>query len=377
MKTIVKYISLSLLLFACSNEKKANDQLSGKSVPNPVNTVRLSPEQIRNAGIVSGMQETREMHMALKVNGVIDVLPGNSVSVSAPLGGYLKKTTLIPGAKVNKGSVLAVLEDQQYIQLQQDYLTARNRLNFLETDYNRQKGLNESKVTSDKNMQQVQSEYTNQRILLRSLAEQLRLIGLVPEKLNEHNLSRSINLYAPISGYIVKVNANIGKYVNPEDVLFELINPDNVCVSLTVFENDASKLAVGQRVTCFVNNNPGVSYPATIELIAPSIGENRAAQVHARLDKHSKDLLPGTFISAEIWLKNTKVQTLPADAVVKWENKNYVFAEESAGTFKMIAVETGNSIDGYVEIKSILPAQKIAVKNAYTLLMKMKNSEEE
>jgi len=377
MKTIVKYISLSFLLFACSNEKEANDQLSGKSVPNPVNIVRLSPEQIRNAGIVSGMQETREMHMALKVNGVIDVPPGNSVSVSAPLGGYLKKTTLIPGAKVNKGSVLAVLEDQQYIQLQQDYLTARNRLNFLETDYNRQKGLNESKVTSDKNMQQVQSEYTNQRILLRSLAEQLRLIGLVPEKLNEHNLSRSINLYAPISGCIVKVNANIGKYVNPEDVLFELINPDNVCVSLTVFENDASKLAVGQRVTCFVNNNPGVSYPATIELIAPSIGENRAAQVHARLDKHSKDLLPGTFISAEIWLKNTKVQTLPADAVVKWENKNYVFAEESAGTFKMIAVETGNSIDGYVEIKSILPAQKIAVKNAYTLLMKMKNSEEE
>jgi len=374
MKTTIKYILLSLVLFSCSG--KQEEQATEKAVPKAVNTVQLTPVQIGNAGIATGVPEEREMHLSLKVSGVIDVPPTGSVAISAPLGGYLKKTSLIPGAKVTKGSVLATLEDQQYIRLQQDYLTAKNQLHYLETDYNRQRGLNESKVTSDKSMQQVQSDYTNQRILLRSLAEQLRLIGIVPEKLNEQTISRSINLYAPISGYVVSVNAHIGKYVNPEDVLFELIDPNTVCVSLTVFENDASRLAIGQRIVCTSNNNPGVSYPATIELITPNIGKNRAAQVHAKLDKHSRELFPGTFISAEVQLNNAKVVTLPADAVVKWESRMYIFAEESAGHFRMIPVETGTSSGGYIEIRSALPAQKIVIKNAYALLMKMKNSED-
>jgi membrane fusion protein, heavy metal efflux system len=373
MKTIHSFILIGYLLTACSGEVKSTEE---KIPLKESNLIQLNPEQLKNADIQIGTATTRKMHLSLQVNGVIDVHPGNNISISAPLGGYLKKTDLIPGKKVSKGSVLAVLEDQQYIQIQQDYLTAKNKLQFLEADYKRQKGLNETKATSDKSFQQVQNEYSNQRILLRSLAEQLRLIGLVPEKLTESNLSRSIAIHSPISGYVSKVNVNIGKYVTPSEVLFELINPDDVCVNLTVFEDDISGIVIGQNVKLQVNNNPEKEYAATIELISPNIEADRSTQVHARMSKKSTDLLPGTFVNAEIELKDAPVSCVPSEAVVKWENKEYLFTTEQSGIYRMVPVKTGISYEGFTEIKSTLPTSGIVVKNAYTLLMKLKNSEE-
>lgn len=376
MKTICTFGLLLFLLQACGSQEEATTNPEEKKQMLQSNEVHLTEKQIQHAGIQSGKPENRDMHLSLQVNGTIDVHPGNQVSISVPLGGYLRKTALIPGTKVEKGTVLATLEDQQYIQLQQDYLTAKNKLQYLEVDYNRQKGLNETKVASDKTLQQAQSEYSNQRILVRSLAEQLRLIGLVPEKLNENSISRSISIHSPISGYVTKVNANIGKYINPSDVIFELINPTDVCVNLTVFENDASRLEIGQVVKFTTNNDPGKEFLAKVELISPNIDTDRSTQVHAKLIRSSSGLLPGTFVNAEIELNNAKVRCVPDEALVKWEGKEYLFIEENIGFYRMTPVQTGSSNEGFTELKSQLPSKNIVIKGAYTLLMKLKNSEE-
>lgn len=376
MKSIIAFGLLLFLLQSCGSQEETNTNTEKTQQTLQSDEVHLSVKQIENAGILSGKTESRDMHLSLQVNGTIDVHPDNQVSISAPLGGYLRKTALIPGTKVGKGTVLATLEDQQYIQLQQDYLTAKNKLQYLEIDYKRQKGLNETKVASDKTLQQVQSEYNNQRILVRSLAEQLRLIGLVPEKLNENSISRSISIHSPISGYVVKVNANIGKYINPSDVIFELINPTDVCINLTVFENDASRLKIGQLVKFATNNNPDKEFTAKIELISPSIDTDRSTQVHAKLIRSTSELLPGTFVNAEIEIDYAKVNCVPDEALVKWEGKEYIFVEENKGFYRMTPVKTGSSNEGFTELKSQLPSKNIVIKGAYTLLMKLKNNEE-
>jgi cobalt-zinc-cadmium efflux system membrane fusion protein len=63
-----------------------------------------------------------------------------------------------------KGQVIAVIENPQFIQLQQDYLMAKSKARFAELDYNRQKTLNQSQASSDKAMQLAQSEMNSQRI---------------------------------------------------------------------------------------------------------------------------------------------------------------------------------------------------------------------
>ncbi len=370
----------SLILFSSCNQQqndKAADAKQSKDSTVSSDLVEVSSKQLKNADIVLGMPELREMHTSLKVSGVIDVPPQNIVSVSIAMGGYLKNTTMIPGERVNKGTLLAVLEDQQYIQVQQDYLTAISHLEYLKTDFERQKSLNESKSTSDKVFQQAKRDYDSQKILVKSLREKLLLIGVNPDALNEENISRGIRIYSPISGYITKVNFNIGKYVNPTDVLFEIINPSDLHVRLTVFENEAANLRVGQKLTFSTNSNPNEKYTASIHVITPNIEENRSTDVHCHFEGASKNIFPGTFVSAEIALNNANVTSVPEGAVVKWENRNCLFVQRSSNQFQLLPIETGVSTGGFVELKTAIDDRKIVIKNAYTLLMKMKNNSEE
>jgi cobalt-zinc-cadmium efflux system membrane fusion protein len=250
-------------------------------------------------------------------------------------------------------------------------------LAYLEADYSRQKGLNESKTVSDKVYQAAKSDFETQKYLTKSLSEKLKLIGLDPASLNEDNISRSINFYAPISGYVTKVNVNIGKYVSPTDILFEIVDPSDLHLRLTVLDNDAASLQIGNTVSFYANNNVNEKYIAHIAVITPNITEESTTDVHCHLVNEKIKLFPGTFVNAEVSLNNAKVKALPEEAIVKWQNKDYVFAKKTDLSYKLILVETGLQSKGYIEIKTELGNQQIVIKNAFTLLMKLKNSVEE
>ena len=129
MKNILKTIYLIIVLISCNS--KRNEEIKPISENNN-NTVTLTNEQLKNIKIETEVLTKRSISVTLKVNGQIDVPPQNMVSVSMPLGGYLKSTKLLPGLHFEKGEIIAVMEDQQYIQLQQDYLITKSKLNFAE-----------------------------------------------------------------------------------------------------------------------------------------------------------------------------------------------------------------------------------------------------
>lgn len=368
------------LMLACTANKKEEQKVVASLLKKDsaiLNVIRLTAEQLKTANLTIGQVQNRDMHQVLKVNGLIDVPPSNIVSVSIPLGGYLKKTNLIPGMFVKKGALLAVIEDPIYIQLQQDYLTAKSRLAYLDADFIRQRDLNMTKSTSDKIYQLAKSDFESQKYLVKSLQEKLKLIGIDPVQLNETTISRSINFNSPINGYVTKVNVNIGKYVTPTDVLFEIVDPSDLHVRLIVYENDVSNLKIGNEVVFTTNNDLSKKYIAHVAVITPNINEERTTDVHCHLVNENVRLYPGTYVNAEISLNNAKVDALPEESIVKWENKPFVFVKQPDQTYKLVAVELGVSTNGFIEIKTNLKGQDIVLKNAYTLLMKLKNSSEE
>ncbi len=381
MKTIINtyfFLPLLILTISCGSE---NNKTADSTKELAFNEVSLDSLQMKQTGLELGSLQTRQLSAIVKVNGKIDVPPQNMVSVCMPLGGYLKSTKLLPGMHIQKGEVIAVMEDQQYIQLQQDYLMASAQKRVLEQEYERQKELNQSKASSDKVFQQAEAAYKNQQVMMRALAEKLRLIGIKPEMVNEKNLSRSVNLYAPINGYVSKVNVNVGKFVNPADVLFELVNPEDIHLALTVFEKDIDKLFIGQKVITHTNNNPDKKYSCEIILIGKDVNSERNVTVHCHFDAYDKLLVPGTYMNAEISTLTKEANVLPEDAIISFENKKYVFLSKGNHTFEMLEILTGMNQNGFTEITNpdLTPFKKgsIVTKGAYTLLMKMKNSTEE
>jgi membrane fusion protein, heavy metal efflux system len=374
-KSILAICTLATII-SCGSKNETSASADSTHVET---SVTLSAAQLKNAGIVLSKIEQKSISSVLKANGRIDVPPQNIISVSVPMGGYLKYTKLLPGMHLSKGEVIAIMEDQQYIQLQQDYLTAKARLIFTANEYNRQKELNQSKASSDKVFQQTEVDYTTEKINVKSLAERLKLIGINPNKLDENTISKSINIYSPIDGYVSKVNVNIGKFTQPSEVLFELINPDDIHLALTIFEKDLSKLSIGQKLFAYTNSQPDNKYECEIILIGKNLSTERSTEVHSHFENYDKSLIPGMYMNADIEIKNNTVYALPEEAIVRYQNNQYIFFAETDSRFTIQEIKTGDMEKGFVEIISGvgLTDKKIVIKGAYNLLMAIKNKVEE
>jgi membrane fusion protein, heavy metal efflux system len=369
-------ITTFFLLQTACNSNKATEPAE-KEESN--NTITLTSQQVKDGNIATGSITQQTINETLQLNGEIDVPPQNIVSVSFPLGGYLKKTSLLPGMHVNMGESIAIIEDQALIQLQQDYLVAKTKLTLTQLEFERQKTLNETKASADKLLQQAQAEYESQRVLVKALDEKLKLAGINPQKLSEATISRKVSIPAPINGFVSKVNVNIGKYVQPQDILFELIDPSDFHAALTVFEKDINKLNAGQKVSISFVDEPEKKYNAEIILVTKNVDENRSGLVHCHFINMPVNLKPGMFITAQVELNNTTSNVLPEEAIVRFENKEYVFVENSSNQFTATPVATGIRSNGWVQVKTeaALLNKKVVIKNAFTVLSMLKNTAEE
>ncbi len=371
----------TLLLVASLISCNGSEQKEGAESPVNENLVQLTDAQMANAGIVTGTMEHRNISTVLKLTGTVEVPPGNMVSISFPMGGFLKASKLLPGMRVRKGEPIATMEDPQFVQLEQDYLTAKARYIFMEGEYDRQRELNQSKASSDKMFQQIQADYTTQKIMVKALTQKLQLIGIDAASLNEDNISGAVNIHSPIDGYVSEVHINIGKYVNPSDVLFEIVNPADIHLALNVFEKDIHKIKPGQKVVAYTNSNPQKKYRCEIMLIGKGISTDRSVEVHCHFHERDDLLIPGMFMNAEIDVQSSNAWTLPSDAVVSYENKQFVFIAKGNNQFEMLEVRTGNTENGFVEIimndLATFQNTTFVSKGAYSLLMKMKNTSDE
>jgi len=369
--------AMLLTLASCTTAEPPADAVAPAS---SATTVTLTPEQLANAGIITGKAERRSLGVLMPVQGVVEVPPQNLVSISAPLGGYLRATDLLPGMEVQKGQTLAVMEDPRFIQLQQDYLVTEGKVKMLAQDFDRQKALNASKTTSDKVFQEATAELNTQKVTLRSLGEQLRLIGVDPAGLTAESISRSVALRSPIHGWVAKVNVNIGRYVQPTDVLFELVDPQDIHLALTVFEKDLPHVRVGQEVHARPTAHPDDEYTAEVILVGRSLDADRSTVVHCHFNKTHRDLVPGMAMSATLEIRTDSVWCVPEDAVVRTGEGTAIFTVNADSSYTLVPVTTGATEYGMVEMtqpSDELQNRPLVVKGAYTLLSTLKNSGEE
>ena len=396
MKTKKLFAILFFLLFCCilqscdtRNAINEKPEEAHQEEHDEENGVNVTAAQARMAGIEVGKIENKQISGTVKVNGVLDVPPQQLVSISVPLGGFVKNTSLLQGSQVKKGQVIATIENLDFIQIQQDYLEAKSQLELTEADYQRQQELAKENVNSQKALQQSKTNFTTWQARYNALREKLKMINVDLKILESGQVKSSINLYSPISGYVTEVNVNIGKFVTPTDVIFEIVDTEHLHAELIVFDKDVPKLKIGQKVR-FTLANESEERMATIYLIGREISEERTVQVHCHIDKEDQELLPGMYLSAYVETGGALVTALPDEAIIDYNSKKYIFiadeaerrqgeASDGSRNFTMLEIQTSNRELGFTEVKvpDSLSHTPVVVKGAYALLSKMKNSEEE
>ena len=373
MNKALLYIAALGLIWSCKENTPVEDP-----APTPEETiVTLTDAQMRNAGIQTMVPTVKNISALVKVNGKITVTPENMVSVSAPLGGYVKNIRLLPGAMVRKGDVIATLEDRQFVELQEEYLVVKSKLAFAEKEFTRQSKLNRQQASSDKVTQLAEADFNSLQISLNALAQKLELININPQKLTASGITSSVNLYSPIAGTVSKVNVNVGMYASPQDVLLELMGTNNLILQLNVFEKDAARIKVGQSLFAYSNANDK-QYDCRVVLVGKAIGATGLIPVHCTFNKPDNLLMPGMYMNAEIEIEQSRKDAVPEESVVGFEGKEFVFVALGRQKYEILEVNTGEKEHGWIQILNAedLKNRPVVSKGAYTLLMKMKNKEE-
>ncbi|MER3376023.1 MAG: efflux RND transporter periplasmic adaptor subunit [Allomuricauda sp.] len=355
MKNILQIAAVFLLLMGCGNE---NNKESASEGQGEETGIVVTQEQFDTNDLTVGPMEKRTFPKMVETSGMIDVPPENRASVMAFMGGFVKQTSLLVGDKVKKGQLLVVLENQEFLKMQQEYMEVFNQLDYLKAEFERNETLFEEKIASQKNFLQAKSNYETAKARYQGLREQLQMLNISPSKVEQGNISSQAAIYAPISGSITKMNVAKGSYVSSATEILEIVSNEHVHLELTVFEKDILKVKKGQKIQFRITEASEEAFNGEVYLVGTSIDDaKRSIKVHGHLEHEEEaNFLPGMFVDAKIMTDTIKTLSLPEEAVIESEGTSYVLKlvnKQGAGyTFERIAVKQGNTYDGYTEIIS-------------------------
>ncbi|KQX15383.1 efflux RND transporter periplasmic adaptor subunit [Flavobacterium sp. Root420] len=375
------------VVIGCNEKKKEETHEKEKSQTE----VSLTTSQYKTIGIETGFVEDRNLNKVIKANGYTTVPPQNSAEVSTLIGGTVKDIFVLEGTFVNKGKVLATIQNLEVIEMQEEYHSATANIEYLQLEYNRQKILSDENVNPRKTFQEVKAKLAAERA--RAQAAKNKLEALYVSTKGSTSL---VPIVAPINGYVGKISIAKGAYAQTGVSLFEVVDNSQMHLDLNVYEKDLGSISVGQVIDFVLTNQSNKSIKGKIFGINKSFSnESKTVAVHAKIESaDAKGLIPGMYVSANINIINATVPALPKDAVVRNADKYFVFVEEEKHQekqtknkenheeeihFKAIEVIPGTTDLGFTEVKfvdKIVPNAKIVTEGAFYLLSAMKGGGE-
>ncbi|WP_298494363.1 efflux RND transporter periplasmic adaptor subunit [uncultured Algibacter sp.] len=368
------YILLILLVFvACGNSEKSNETLQEDF---NTNEIVITKSQFSSGKMQLGKLEEQEFNQTIKTTGMIDVPPQNKAIISTFMGGYITKTPLLVGDKVKKGQVLLTLENPEFVEMQQQYLEVAEQLNYLKSEFNRQKTLFDENITSQKNFLKAESAYKSSLALSNGLRKKLTMLNINPASVEQGRITSTINLYSPIAGFITKVNISNGMPVSASDIIMEIVDTNHIHLELSVFEKNILNIKKGQKIQFKIPEASKETFKAEVHLVGTSIDEtSRIVKVHGHiLNEEQTNFIVGMFAEADIITETNTSLALPKDAIIEVENDAFVLALKEKTNdyyyFEKNKIAIVNQTENYVSVLNTdnLINKAILIKGGFMLL---------
>ncbi|MFT7441967.1 MAG: cobalt-zinc-cadmium efflux system membrane fusion protein [Maribacter sp.] len=368
------YIVLfSFAFLACGHQEKnttTEEEATGNKSEITINKAQFESEKME-----FGELSEQSFNTVIRTNGMIDVPPENKFSVNTFIGGYVTKIPLLIGDKVTKGQLVASLESIEFVEIQQQYLEVAEQLIYLKNEYTRQKTLFDEQITSQKNYLKAESIYKSNLATYNGLRQKLQMININPDAVGRGEITSTINLYAPINGYITKVNVSNGTFISSANELLEIVNTNHIHLELSVFEKDILKIKKEQNILFKVPEASDKVHDAAVYLVGTSISNDRTIKVHGHIHEEEKTkFITGMFVEADIICDSKKELSLPKSAIIQNENNYFTLVlknkKDNKYQFKKVKLNIGLQDENYVQVKNyaILENKKVLTKGVFMLL---------
>jgi cobalt-zinc-cadmium efflux system membrane fusion protein len=269
---------------------------------------------------------------------------------------------------VKKGQLLLKVQSLDITNAFDTYLKASNDEQFAHKAFLRADDLFKHGAIAQAQLEQSEDTARNAKADLTAAEEQLATLGV-----DKYHPSNIVNVYAPISGVIVAQNvtnaAAAGVNLSGSATAFTIADLSTVWVVCDVYENDISRLQLGQEAKIKFNAFPDRPLTGRISDIGPILDPSlRTAKVRVVM-ANPGFLKLGMFATVTFTSKNKEIHAMvPADAVLHLHDRDWVYLPAGGNQFKRTEVHAGKMVDGnHQEILSgIQPGQQV-VGNALLL----------
>lgn len=346
-----------LLQVSCSSDAEKPVQLSGENEPAALTSYTLTKKQFTSSQMTLGKVEMKTFHDIIKVTGMVDVPPTHRAAISSYYSGTVKDVHVLSGEKVKNGQLLFTLENPDFVKIQQDFLEAKGQISYLKSDYARQKSLMADKVASEKNFLKAEADYTVTKVKMESLRKQLSLMNINTKDLTMENIQTAIPITASINGFVTEVNITKGSFLNPSQAAITLVNTDHLHLELNVFEQDISKVKIGQTIEFIIQGDNSKKHEAVVHLINKTVDPtNRTVGIHGHLANETANATfnPGMYVQAKLHATSISKSALPENTLVESEGKYYALVltdtVNNQYTFTKKEIQTGATHESYTEI---------------------------
>lgn len=362
---------LALAMVACGSKNGAEtDSTQGE---NEVHTLTLTAEQFKQAEMTIGNPVQHTFQENVTCQGVLRTPPEGIAEIYSPIEGNVQAIYCRIGEHVQKGQRIATISGMELLNIQQEYAQTVALYAKAQEDYDRAKQLLAENIGAKKEFTAIEAEYRVLKTKKQALSLRLSMLHISPAEIEDGAMLPYFTITSPIDGYIAAMDAPVGKIINPQQLIVQVISTNLIELHLAVYEADIHKLKIGQKVTFSTVGNPHQQYSAQLTTIGNSI-EPSARTIFCNAvipNTQSVRFLNNSIAQANIVTGTLDALALPITAIVKEGKEAFVFEllEEKEGSYKLRKVQvTIQAADNdYVAVQGITATQRLITKGVDTL----------
>ncbi len=293
--------------------------------------------------------------------------------VGSPVMGRIVDLMVREGQEVKKGQLLALVNSTGLSEAQLSFLKALSQKQLAQRAVERAQVLLKADVIGSAELQRRDAELAQASAELDVAHDQLMLLGMPEEAITALEKTRSIHsvsrVIASMAGTVLDRKITVGQVVQPADTAFEIADLSQLWLVADVPERSAGNFVVGQEVEGEIAALPGRVQHGQLAFVSATVNpETRTVRVRMDLPNPDRKLKPAMLATMLLKEKAAPQLMLPASAVVRDGDAEFVFIQRAADTFVLRRV----MLDGEFDERRVLhdgvqPGEKVVVEGAFHL----------
>ncbi len=366
---LLSFAALTMLMISGCKAKQETPAAAAQQMN--AGEVAITPALAEN--LKFGNPELANVTGTLQVAAHVETNAKHIAHVGSPVEGRILKLLVFEGQHVTAGTVLATLHSTDLSDTQFALIKSASQQSLAAAGEKRAEQLVQADVMGRAELERRRAELLQATTEAESYHTQLLGLGMTEAQIRRlettHKLSADYPIVAPKTGTVLKREITIGQVVQPADPAFTIADLSSVWIVANVPEEDAGELKEGMQVEVRIPALPKQTITGRLSFVSPIVDPaTRTVEVHMDVANPKGLLKPDELATMTFTGQTERKLTVPSAAVVREENKDYVFVQISPKQFVLREVSLGQEEDDRrVVLSGVSADERIVTDGAFHL----------